>query len=1613
MLIAFSASAQIAISEDFDSGASDWETGGFFFSATQACSGQSVRENLYSGNTSGDLTSPNIVGQSNATDLSLSFDYKIVDWSAATDATPPGWGNFVIQYSTDDGANWIDIDTIDDSNHTTSSDCATLNYTIVAADLPMGSDFKLQFVATQTGGDYYLYFDNISALQIANNPPSCDSILTTPVDGETAADIDGNISWSTASGIPTGYFLTVGTAPGGNDVVDNLDVGNVTTYALGQLNYATTYYVTITAYNANGTTTDTCTEQSFTTQDDPNAVVDCAAGPVVTNFCYFNDIDDDPSVATFSYTSSDGSQLILTFNTGQVESCCDELVVLDSDGVTQLFNGTNGGDLTGLTFQSTGDNISWYINSDFSINCQDSGFTPVEASVVCATCNNPSATYDVRSDCANGPQFFIDVDLTDLGSASSITISDDQGSADQTTSAPGMFTFGPFPNATDVTITVANDDDASCTLTSDPLTQPFCLDNIVDCTAGPLNTSYCYQNNESNVFQYTSSDGSPLNLVINSGAVEGLPWDTLVILDSDGVTELYNDEGNGGDISGLSFQSTGDTIFFTVQSDGVVSCAAGSAGLSDGIEYTVSCATCENPTADFAVVSDCVNGPQFFIDVDLTSVGSASSITLSDNQGSATQTASAPGVFTFGPYPNTTDVEITVTNDDDANCLLISDPLTQPFCIDNIVDCTAGPLNTSYCYENNESNVFQYTSSDGSPLNLVINSGAVEGLPWDTLVILDSDGVTELYNDEGNNGDISGLSFQSTGDTIFFTVQSDGVVSCASGSAGLSDGIDYTVSCATCINPAATYTVIDDCDNGDQFLIDVNVTSLGDANSLTISNNIDANTVAVNATGVYQVGPFPFLTDVIVTITSDDDVNCVINSQPIQLADCPPENDNCVDATLALVNADDTCDLINPGTLLEATPSGVPGGTCNGDPDDDVWYQFTALNETQIIILENISGAFGPDNLDHAVYEGDCGSLIELYCSDNTASVTPTLVVGNTYYIRVFSAGSDNETTTFDLCIRPGSNSVIVDQTTYTVDELVQDILIGGECAQISNITSSTGTDFGEDNGIGYFSIEGSGFPFEEGVILTSGNASLASGPNVNAMSEGSTAWPGDAELNAAVGITSNNASIIEFDFIPLAQEISFDFLMASEEYDGDQGGTFECTFSDAFAFLLTDPDGVTTNLAVLPGTNTPILVTNIHPENPGCAAVNEEFFGGYTPQNLPPISFDGRTAVFTAQAPVIVGETYHIKLVIADATDTALDSGVYLRAGSFDLGELNLGEDITIASGEAACLGEPIVLDTQAPNLEHVWFKDGILIDGETSSTLTVTEPDLYTAQVIFSNQCFLTDEILVEFLEPPVANQPPNLVGCSIDGITLFQLDENDDPILGTQDPANYTVTYHETEQDAIDGINALNSPYENISNPQTIYARVEDNTTGCYATTSFDLVFGLLPLANFPEDFDYEVCPNATVPIEITAVPDNFTAGEVTIAWFLDGGLIPGETGLTLPVLVAGTYTIEVTFNDTGCSNAIDIDVIELESCVIPQGISPNNDGVNDVFDLSSYDVVRLEIFNRNGTLVYSKSNYTNEWVGQTNDGEELPVGTYFYTMVYEGGAKSRSAWIYINR
>jgi gliding motility-associated-like protein len=83
-----------------------------------------------------------------------------------------------------------------------------------------------------------------------------------------------------------------------------------------------------------------------------------------------------------------------------------------------------------------------------------------------------------------------------------------------------------------------------------------------------------------------------------------------------------------------------------------------------------------------------------------------------------------------------------------------------------------------------------------------------------------------------------------------------------------------------------------------------------------------------------------------------------------------------------------------------------------------------------------------------------------------------------------------------------------------------------------------------------------------------------------------------------------------------------------------------------------------------------------------------------------------------------------------------------------------------------------------------------------------------------------------------------------------------------------------------------------------------------------------------------------------------------------------------------------------------------------CLIPKGISPNGDFMNDEFDLTGFNVSKLSIYNRYGREVYSKTNYTNEWHGQTDGDNELPTGTYYY-MIERSNGETKTGWVYINR
>lgn len=190
-----------------------------------------------------------------------------------------------------------------------------------------------------------------------------------------------------------------------------------------------------------------------------------------------------------------------------------------------------------------------------------------------------------------------------------------------------------------------------------------------------------------------------------------------------------------------------------------------------------------------------------------------------------------------------------------------------------------------------------------------------------------------------------------------------------------------------------------------------------------------------------------------------------------------------------------------------------------------------------------------------------------------------------------------------------------------------------------------------------------SGIGIESGIILTSGAASLAPGPNNQDSATGNNSLGGDADLTTLAETDTYDATVLEFDFTSAGGNVFFNYVFASEEYNEYTNSNF----NDVFGFFL---DG--TNIALIPGTGTPVAINTVNGGNPyGTNATNPQYYNNNDPSELGTptpfnIQYDGFTDVFTAQFLGLSAGEHHIKLAIADASDRSWDSAVFIQAGTF-----------------------------------------------------------------------------------------------------------------------------------------------------------------------------------------------------------------------------------------------------------------------------------------------------------------------------------------------------------
>ena len=352
---------------------------------------------------------------------------------------------------------------------------------------------------------------------------------------------------------------------------------------------------------------------------------------------------------------------------------------------------------------------------------------------------------------------------------------------------------------------------------------------------------------------------------------------------------------------------------------------------------------------------------------------------------------------------------------------------------------------------------------------------------------------------------------------------------------------------------------------------------------------------------------------------------------------------------------------------------------------------------------------------------------------------------------------------------------------------------------------------------------------------------------------------------------------------------------------------------------------------------------------------MNPDMFGAFYDggQGLDPLSsptnFNGITIPLTAMSAVIPGQQYHIKLAIADYSDSAFDSAVFLEGGSFGLGNISLGDDLLIIEGTALCSTESIVLnselDTTLFNIQ--WSVNGADIAGATANTITVDEPGTYTVTATYiGTTCSGSDTITVEFYPDVVMGTPENLFICGTETAS-FNLSLNDDNV--TNGSIDYVVTYHISEEDAIADANPLNATaYTNVANPQTIYVRTESVIGGCFDTTSFQIEVQDLS-ADFTLPADTTICEGETQTIAIT--PINFDLANATYTWTLDGVAIAATTS-SIDVTEAGTYEVTVSFG--GCTSSESFVLTVLDTIILddPADVEVCDSYVLPALTLGSY-------------------------------------------------------------
>jgi gliding motility-associated-like protein len=624
------------------------------------------------------------------------------------------------------------------------------------------------------------------------------------------------------------------------------------------------------------------------------------------------------------------------------------------------------------------------------------------------------------------------------------------------------------------------------------------------------------------------------------------------------------------------------------------------------------------------------------------------------------------------------------------------------------------------------------------------------------------------------------------------------------------------------------------------------------------------------------------------------------------------------------------------------------------------------------------------------------------------------------------------------------SQSVVVSNT-QTPTQLINNVLLGmGVTASNITINGNPVTANAAQGNVASFTNTNPAFPISSGLLLTTGNAIAAQGPNNstnlanNLPATASVA--SDPHLNILAAGTVTNGVVLEFDFIPTGDTLNFRYIFGSEEYPEFSPSTY----NDAFGLFLWGP-GITgpyalagyangANIATIPG-GIPVTINNVGD------ASNTQYYvfndNGSTYGNA--IQYDGTTVLLTAAASVQCNQTYHIKLAISNVSDMAYDSGVFLEANSFssnvvDVAVATVSGDTTIVEG---CNFADIVFTRPDGNLldtlSIIYTIGGTATEGIDYANLMDTIIFLPGVDTVIVNLTPIQDNIIEGYESVIISVNIINPCGDTIvssgtiyvwDGPIIDSLWSTNANCLPTGSvhvdivAPSVPATYLWTSPNAL----TFSGPdWQNI-NPGWYYITVTQ--AQCSVSDSVEVLLTAPPVANFSVVAPLSNCQ----PAEFSFVNNSLNATSYNWTFGDGNGSAGNNPSHTYSNQTFGTYTVQLlAFVDPLCASdttlTINLDVcacidpaalnfnalanVDDGSCIYPfpevfapNVFTPNSDAENPTYFLSGKNLVSLEltILNRWGAVVFSKSssdliNNNPAWDGKIN-GDLATDGIYFY-------------------